>query len=76
VRVGPEIAIEGVTAAADRRRPPAARAGATQIATFARRTESMLIEPIAGIFGGFIIGLCLERIVRLLRQPTNTTNLK
>jgi hypothetical protein len=25
--------------------------------------------PLVGIMGGFIIGLCIERIVRLLRQP-------
>jgi hypothetical protein len=30
----------------------------------------MLTAPLVGILGGFVIGLCLERIVKLLRQPT------
>ena len=29
----------------------------------------MLTVPLVGIMGGFIIGLCIERIVKLLRQP-------
>lgn len=30
----------------------------------------MLTAPLVAIMGGFIIGLCLERIAKLLRQPT------
>jgi hypothetical protein len=29
----------------------------------------MLTAPLVAILGGFIIGLCLERIIKLLRQP-------
>ena len=32
----------------------------------------MLTAPLVGILGGFIIGLCLERIVKLLRQAANS----
>ncbi len=28
----------------------------------------MLTAPLVGILGGFLIGLCLERIVKLLRH--------
>lgn len=31
----------------------------------------MLTAPLVAILGGFIIGLCVERIVKLLRQPTS-----
>ena len=34
-----------------------------------RRIGSMLTAPLVAILGGFIIGLCLERIIKLLRQP-------
>jgi hypothetical protein len=34
----------------------------------------MLTAPLAGILGGFVIGLCLERIVKLLRQPGQPTS--
>jgi hypothetical protein len=30
----------------------------------------MLTAPLVAIMGGFIIGLCMERIAKLLRQPT------
>ena len=30
----------------------------------------MLTAPIVAIMGGFIIGLCVERILKLLRQPS------
>jgi hypothetical protein len=33
----------------------------------------MLTAPLVAILGGFIIGLCIERIVKILRQPTNTS---
>lgn len=29
----------------------------------------MPVLPIAAVLGGIIIGACLERIVRILRQP-------
>jgi hypothetical protein len=31
----------------------------------------MITGPLVAIMGGFIIGLCMERIIKLLRQPTN-----
>ena len=34
----------------------------------------MLTAPLVAILGGFIIGLCIERIVKLLRQPNNSTS--
>ncbi len=33
----------------------------------------MLTAPLVAILGGFIIGLCIERIVKILRQPNNNT---
>ncbi len=37
----------------------------------------MLTAPLVAILGGFIIGLCVERIVKILRQPkTTSTNAK
>jgi hypothetical protein len=33
----------------------------------------MLTAPLVGILGGFVIGLCLERILKLLRQPSQPT---
>jgi hypothetical protein len=33
----------------------------------------MLTAPLVAILGGFIIGLCLERIAKIVRQPGNTT---
>lgn len=30
----------------------------------------MLTAPLVGILGGFVIGLCIERIVKLLRDAS------
>lgn len=30
----------------------------------------MEIMPLVAVMGGFVIGLCVERIVKLLRTPT------
>ncbi len=30
----------------------------------------MTIVPLVAIFGGFLVGVCVERIIKLLRAPT------
>ena len=32
--------------------------------------DTMAIAPLVAILGGFLVGVCVERIIKLLRTPT------